>query len=180
MAHDLIGTHLVRVLDNTRLVGRIVETEAYRGAQDAASHAYRGETTRNTPMFGEPGRTYVYFIYGMHWMFNISAHPDGVPGAILIRAVEPLEGLAPMRRNRGMQRDRDLTNGPAKLAQALAIDGTLNNVDLCTSDILYLTQGHLQPGEHITSGPRVRVPGDQDAKTRLWRFWLEGNVFVST
>jgi DNA-3-methyladenine glycosylase len=180
VAHDLVGTHLVRRTPEGTRIGRIVEAEAYRGAGDPASHAYRGRTARNFPMFGPPGHVYVYFIYGMHWMFNISAHPTAAPGAVLIRALEPLEGLELMVRSRQGQDRRDLTNGPAKLAQALSIDASLNNLDLCTSDSLYVTAGDLRPGEVIASGPRVRVTGDESARTRPWRFWLAGNPYVST
>jgi DNA-3-methyladenine glycosylase len=196
VAHDLVGTHLVRRTPEGTRIGRIVEAEAYRGAGDPASHAYRGRTARNFPMFGPPGHVYVYFIYGMHWMFNISAHPTAaphpapgaapgaapraVPGAVLIRALEPLEGLELMVRSRQGQDRRDLANGPAKLAQALSIDASLNNLDLCTSDSLYVTAGDLRPGEVIASGPRVRVTGDESARTRPWRFWLAGNPYVST
>ncbi len=180
VARDLLGTHLVRITPEGTLMGRIVETEAYRGIGDPASHAYRGLTARNAPMFGEPGHVYVYFIYGMHWMFNISAHSDSTPGAILIRALEPLEGIDIMVRNRGGQVGRQLTNGPAKLAQAFAIDGSLNDVDLCSNDSLYLTTGDLRADDVIASGPRVRVTGDELARTRPWRFWLAGNRYIST
>lgn len=179
VARQLIGAHLIRFIDHHRLVGRIVEAEAYRGAGDAASHAYRGETGRNIPMFGPPGHAYVYFIYGVHWMFNITAHTEASPGAVLIRALEPLEGLEMMRRHRGGKRDRLLTNGPAKLAQALAIDGDLNHVDLCAGSPLTLTRGEVRDDERIVAGPRVRVPGDEEAQERPWRYRIEGNPYVS-
>jgi DNA-3-methyladenine glycosylase len=180
VAHDLLGARLVRITSEGTRIGRIVETEAYRGPDDPASHAHRGQTARNFPMFGPPGHVYVYFIYGMHWMFNISAHPTSTAGAILIRALEPLEGLQLMERRRGEQRGYDLTNGPAKLAQALSIDAGLNDIDLCTDEALYVTAGELRAGEIITSGPRVRVTGDELARKRPWRFWLAGNPYVST
>ena len=101
VAEDLLGQRLARVLDGVALSGRIVETEAYRGTEDAASHARMGRTDRNAPMFGPPGHAYVYFIYGMHWMFNISAHPQDSPGAVLIRALEPEGGIDVMSRLRG-------------------------------------------------------------------------------
>lgn len=180
VAQDLVGSYLVRLTHEGIRVGRIVETEAYRGAGDLASHAYNRKTARNFPMFGSPGHAYVYFIYGMHWMFNISAHPEGSPGAILIRALEPLEGISLMMHCRANQSERQLTNGPAKLAQAMSIDGSMNGLDLCSSDTLYLTQEHLEKDEALATGPRIRVPGDETAKTRPWRFWLAGNPFVST
>jgi DNA-3-methyladenine glycosylase len=180
VARDLLGTRLVRVTPEGARIGRIVETEAYRGTCDPASHAYRGRTDRNFPMFGPPGHVYIYFIYGMHWMFNISAHTDATPGAILIRALEPQEGVELMVRSRRGQQGRHLTNGPAKLTQAMSIDASLNDLDLCTSNSLYLTEGSLQEGEVIATGPRIRVSGDDLARARPWRFWLAGNRYIST
>jgi DNA-3-methyladenine glycosylase len=179
VARQLIGAHLIRLIDGQQLVGRIVEAEAYRGAGDAASHAYRGKTTRNAPMFGPPGHAYVYFIYGVHWMFNISAHTHASPGAVLIRALEPLAGLEIMRRHRGGKRDRLLTNGPAKLAQAMAIDDALSGADLCSGADLTLTQGEVSKDEQIVAGPRVRVPGDATAQARPWRYWIKDHPYVS-
>jgi len=179
VARELVGTKVIRRLDEAILVGRIVETEGYRGPEDRASHARPGLTIRNAPMFGPPGHAYVYLIYGIHWMFNITAHPRGVAGAVLIRALEPLEGLPIMRHNRtGITRPQ-LTNGPAKLAQALAIDDSLNGLDLCTGDQLYLIKGVVETNERIISGPRLRVPGDESARNRPWRFWIAGNAHVS-
>jgi DNA-3-methyladenine glycosylase len=179
VAYDLIGMQIVRHLGNDVLAGRIVETEAYRGYDDAASHAYKGLTIRNAPMFGPPGFTYVYFIYGMHWLFNISAHPDDLPGGILIRAIEPTKGVDMMRELRGLVPQHRLTNGPARLAQALKLDKSLNNIDLVTCDHLYLIEGHVDPEEEINYGPRLRVPGDKLAKIRPWRFWIQDNPYVS-
>ena len=180
VAHDLIGTRIVRHLDGNILIGRIIETEAYHGLDDAASHAYKGRTTRNAPMFGLPGHTYIYFIYGMHWLFNISAHPEGKPGGILIRALEPVAGLKKMHELRGMDSVQLLTNGPARLAQALKLDKSFNNIDLVTHNHLYLIHGHLDPEENIVTGPRIRVPGDGLAKTRPWRFWIQNHPYVSS
>ena len=119
VARDLLGRQLVRRFQGQRLAGLIVEAEAYTG-NDEASHAHRGRTPRNRAMFGPPGGAYVYFIYGMHWMFNVVAH-QRPPGAVLIRALAPREGLDLMRAHRGGRPERLLTNGPARLAQALAI-----------------------------------------------------------
>jgi DNA-3-methyladenine glycosylase len=183
VARELIGKCLVRIVDSVALVGRIVEAEGYRGTDDAASHAASGPTPRNFPMYGPPGHAYVYFIYGMHWMANIVAHPENTPGAVLIRALEPLEGIETMRRNRdgrfGIE-DPRLTNGPARLAQALAIDGTLNATDLCSDGPLFVADGALLPGESVASGPRVRVPGDDTARGRPWRFWIAGHTCLSS
>jgi len=189
VAHALIGKQLIRILDDVTVVCRVVETEAYRGPADAASHAYRGPTARNFPMFGPPGHAYVYFIYGVHWMFNIAAHPAGTPGAVLIRAVEPLSGLDVLRRHRSHQgqgtrcvrpqRDADLTNGPAKLAQALDLTGDHNDLDLCSGTTLTVVDGALAPNEIVMAGPRVRIPGGEDAQARPWRFWIAENPWVS-
>lgn len=130
-------------------------------------------------MFGPPGHAYVYFIYGMHWMFNISAHPPEMPGAILIRAVEPVLGAEWMAERRKVSRPIELTNGPAKLAQALEIDGTLNGLDLCQRGSLFLVDGGLTATEEVMSGPRIRVPGDPVARRRPWRFWIKDNPYVS-
>jgi DNA-3-methyladenine glycosylase len=195
VARDLLGRRLVRVLDPghlsashghlptrdpakkgaQRLAGRIVEVEAYAGAEDAASHASRGRTLRNAPMFGIPGHAYVYFIYGMHWMFNVVARQDG-PGAVLLRALVPEEGLEVMRAHRGGQPDSLLTNGPARLAQALAIDSALNGVDLCTYPEIFIEWGAPVSDLVIACGPRVGVSGDEQARTRPWRFWIKSDM----
>ncbi len=189
VARALIGKQLIRILDDTTVVCRIVETEAYRGSGDAASHAYRGRTKRNFPMFGPPGHAYVYFIYGRHWMFNIAAHSAGAPGAVLIRAVEPHNGPDLLRRRRAHQgrgdqcgrprHDRDLTNGPAKLAQALDLTGDHNNLDLCIGAEITIIDAALGVGETVATGPRVRVSGGEDAQARPWRFCIAGNPWVS-
>lgn len=180
VAHDLLGKRVVRLIEGHRLVGRIVEAEGYRGDDDAASHAFRGPTPRNAPMFGPAGHAYVYFIYGMHWMFNVIAHTEGVPGGILIRALEPLEGLELMRVHRGGQSDILLTRGPARLAQALCIDASLNGIDLCSDSALRIEEGSLAPEEEIACGPRIRVPGDHLAGNRPWRFWIRDHPYVSS
>ena len=134
-------------------------------------------------MFGPPGHAYVYFTYGMHWMFNIAAHPNGAPGAVLIRAVEPMAGIEAMQHNRGRHfapGDSRLTNGPARLAQAFSIEAALNGSDLCGSGPLSVVSGYLLPGEAVTSGPRIRVPGDEIARSRPWRFWIANHPYVSS
>jgi DNA-3-methyladenine glycosylase len=180
VARELLGKRVVRSINGQRLSGIIVEAEAYGGEDDAASHAYRGHTPRNWPMFDLPGLVYVYFIYGVHWMFNIVAHPEHIPGAVLIRALAPDEGLDMMRENRGGKPERLLTNGPARLAQALAIDKTFNGVDLCTHDHIAIETGWDVADTDIASGLRIRVPGDDVAKNRPWRFWIQNNPFVSS
>ncbi len=179
VARELLGKRVLRWLADQWVGGAIVEAEAYTSADDAASHAYRGRTARNAPMFGPPGHTYLYFIYGMHWMFNIAAHPEGGVGAVLIRALAPEQGVAVMQTQRGGKPLAELTNGPARLAQALALDAALNDVDLCTHPALTLTPGWEVPESAIACGPRVRVPGDATAQARPWRFWLRDNPYVS-
>ena len=192
VARDLLGRRLVRVLDpqnfdrppspetvaqsafqqiHQRLSGFIVDVEAYAGSDDAASHARRGRTARNAPMFGPPGHAYVYFIYGMHWMFNVVAHRYA-PGAVLVRALVPEEGVEVMRRHRGGVPDSNLASGPARLAQALAIDSALGGADLCADSSIYVESGIPVPDEWVAYGPRVGVSGDKLARTRPWRFWV--------
>jgi len=179
VAYDLIGKRIIRHLDGETLTGRIIETEAYRSKDDAASHAFRGRTKRNAPMFGLPGTTYIYLIYGMHWLFNISAHIENIAGGILIRAIDPEQGLTKMQSLRGTKSPANLANGPARLAQALNLDKTFNTIDLVTHPELYLTEGSLLSDETITSGPRIRVSGDPVAKNRPWRFWIKNHPLIS-
>ncbi len=179
VARALLGQRLVRILNGQRLAGHIVEAEAYCGADDAASHAHRGRTPRNAPMFGPPGHAYVYFIYGMHWMFNVVARqdgPDAPAGAVLVRALKPIEGLVTMQSLRGGQSERDLTNGPARLAQALAIDGSLTGVDLCTHPHIFIESGTPLPNEAVACGPRVGVVGDASAQAHPWRLWVKSDT----
>jgi DNA-3-methyladenine glycosylase len=155
--------------------GRIVETEAYTDAEDAGSHSYRGRTPRNFLMFEEPARLYVYFIYGNHYCANIVAHPPGRAGAVLVRALEPLWGLPRMLERRGQGRENQLTNGPGKLCQALAIDKTYNGQRL--GDLILPASGADKLGE---IGQSVRIglkPGKGEHLP--WRFFLKDNRWVS-
>lgn len=158
--------------------GRIVEVEAYRGGSDPASHAYRGRTARTTAMFGPPGHLYVYFTYGMHWCANVVCWPDGQAGAVLLRALAPLQGADDMRRCRpAARRERDLASGPARLCQALGIDGTLGGVDVLDRDgpVTVVDDG-TPPPEHPASSGRV---GLRQATTCPWRWWVPGDGNVS-
>ncbi len=178
VAPDLLGKILVRVWEGQRLAGRIVEVEAYSGEDDAASHAFRGPTPRNRSMFGPAGHAYVYLIYGVHHCLNIVTGQEGDGQAVLIRALEPLEGLEVMQSLRGKKDLHQLTNGPGKLCQALAIDRKLDGHDLCLGEVLWVESAP-PPQEPIMTSPRVGVRGDPLALRRAWRFFLKGNPFVS-
>jgi DNA-3-methyladenine glycosylase len=182
VAQDLLGRVLVRVLDGQRIAGRIVETEAYMGFDDAASHAFRGRTTRNTIMFGPVGMSYVYFTYGAHWLINVIAKAPGEEygAAVLIRALEPLEGLELMAARRVGRAAKDWTNGPAKLTQAMGIDGTLNHIDLTAPDsAVFFEEGQPIPADQIQTGPRIGITAPEPWRTMPWRYWVAGNSYVS-
>ncbi|MDY7077210.1 MAG: DNA-3-methyladenine glycosylase [Chloroflexota bacterium] len=180
VARALLGQRLVRILDGMRLSGHIVEVEAYIGEDDQASHASPGRTRRNAPMYGPPGHAYVYFIYGMHQCLNIVTEQEGFPAAVLIRALEPLEGVEKMQHLRGGRPDLPLTSGPARLCQALDIDQRFNGADLCAPDAhLFLKEGIILPDEAIVTGPRIGVRGDEVALSTPWRFYVSDNRYVS-
>ena len=180
VARDLLGQRLVRVLDGARLSGRIVEVEAYVGEEDQACHARCGRTERNAPMYGPPGHAYVYFIYGMHHCLNVVTEREGYPAAVLIRALEPLEGIEEMRARRGDRPDVQLTSGPARLCQAVDIDRRFDGADLCAPDaFLFLEEGIPIPDDAAATGPRVGVRGDEVAVTVPWRFYARDSRYVS-
>jgi DNA-3-methyladenine glycosylase len=179
VARELLGQRLVRFVDKQRLSGLIVEVEAYIGEDDAACHAACGRTPRNEVMYGSPGHAYVYFIYGMHHCLNAVTEEEGFPAAVLIRALESLEGLEIMRRHRPAKPDSELTNGPAKLCQAMAIDRSFNGVDLCTSEELFIEEGQAVAQGEIKASPRIGIKADELARSVPWRFYLQGNDFVS-
>ncbi len=177
VAKRLLGQLLVRRVGGGGglLSGRVVEVEAYRGEDDPASHAFRGETPRNRVMFGEAGRAYVYFTYGFHHCLNVKTERKGVAGAILIRALEPLEGIELMMRNRGKKELTELANGPGKLTQALKIDGRLNGEDLVRSERLFLARGKNAVFE-IRDSTRIGIRRGLEFR---WRYFIGGNRFVS-
>jgi DNA-3-methyladenine glycosylase len=174
LARYLLGKQVVRELPEGVVSGRIVETEAYP-VGDAAGHAYRGMTRRNRPLFLERGHAYVYLAYGVAWMLNVSSETPGVGAGVLIRALEPLQGVAIMQANRGVERLRDLARGPGRLAAALRIDGRLDGLDLCLAGPLWLAQGD---GELREVGQSVRIGITRDASRPL-RFYVRGSPFVS-
>ncbi len=180
VAREILGKRLVRILDGERLSGTIVEVEAYIGQDDQASHARPGRTDRNASMFGPPGHAYVYLIYGIHHCLNIVTEQEGYPAALLIRALEPQEGLETMRERRGGRSDLPLTSGPARLCQALAVDRKLDGADLCAPEAnLFLEKDLTIPDEAIATGPRIGVRGDEVALSVPWRFYIQNNPHVS-
>ena len=168
VARELLGARLVRILDGQRLVGEIVETEAYIGESDLGCHAKAGKTARTTVMFGRAGIAYVYFTYGMHWMLNAITEAEGFPAAVLIRAIRPLEGTEVIHQRRN---GRD-TNGPAKLTQALGIDRAQNGVDLTKrASLLWIERGVAIQDKSVTIGPRVGLYSVPEPwKSKPWRF----------
>lgn len=168
LARDLIGG--LMLVDGVG--GRIVETEAY-DRDDPASHAFRGPTPRNAPMFGPPGRAYVYRIYGLHWCFNVVCDGTSQGSAVLIRALEPTHGLAVMRDRRGVEEVRNLCSGPGKLCQALAIDSRLNGASVLGPTIEISAPSTPQP---VAQGVRIGIRRGVETP---WRFALSGSRFLS-
>ena len=172
VARELIGVRLVRVLDGQKLVGLITETEAYIGEEDLACHAKAGRTPRTQVMYGRPGHAYVYFTYGNHWMLNVVTEQEGFPAAVLIRAIQPVEGVENMSSRRN---GRD-TFGPGKLTQAMGITKSENALDLTeANDSLWIEAGIPIPDKNVTIGPRVglnTVPEPWFSKP--WRFLVKG------
>ena len=175
VARDLLGAVLRRTTAGGVASGRIVETEAYLGEHDLACHAAAGLTARTRWLYGAPGTAYVYFIYGVHWCFNAVTRAVGSPSAVLIRAVEPLDGVELMRERRGDVRERDLTNGPGKLCEALGITGGLNGLPLRKSAIEIL-RGEEIPDSRVRVTPRIGI-----TKSAEWplRWLVAENAYVS-
>ncbi len=175
VAPKLLG----KILVNKKLgvSGKIVEVEAYGGVDDPASHAYKGKTFRNASMFGPPGHLYVYFTYGMHWCSNVVCLEQGIPGAVLIRALAPLEGLEIMRQRRNIAIGKNLCNGPAKLSQAMGITKDLDGNSLFNSnqDLVIVQNENLSFFE-ISQGRRI---GISKAKELEWRWWITEEPNIS-
>lgn len=167
----LLGKKLVRKYKGYLLSGLICETEVYLGSRDSASHAFKGKTPRNSVMFGRAGRAYVYFVYGMHYLLNVVTEEEENPCAILIRSIVPLDGVKHMQRHRGRS-GKDLTDGPAKLCQALVIDKSLNGWDLAAGKKLWVEDRPSIPERFIKKGPRIGIdyakPADRRAACRFW------------
>jgi DNA-3-methyladenine glycosylase len=179
VARGLLGQLLVVPSRAGRVSGIIVETEAYQGPEDRASHAYGGRrTARTQTMYARGGTAYVYFVYGMYYQFNVVTAAAEVPHAVLVRAVEPVEGLALMRRRRGGGPLRGLTSGPGKLCIALGIDRRLDRADLL-GDRIWLEARPPVADEAIAAGPRIGIEYAEAWVDRPWRFWLRDSPFVS-
>lgn len=174
VAPDLLGKILARNLNGTVLRGRVVEAEAYLGESDPGSHAFRGPTPRTQVMFGPPGYVYVYFTYGAHYCMNVVTNTDGTAGAVLLRALEPLEGIDVMEQNRGGRPYVDLCNGPGKLCQALGITREENGADL-EGNAIWMEDDGVEPEEIATS---TRV-GLSAGKSMPLRFYIPGSSCVS-
>jgi DNA-3-methyladenine glycosylase len=180
VARELLGKRLVVPTSNgQRVSGTIVEVEAYRGPHDRAAHSYGGRRTKRTePMYGIGGTAYVFFVYGMYYQFNVVTNVVDVPHAILIRAIEPLEGIELMRKRRHGQPDHNLTNGPGKLCLALGIDRKLDAADLIGNKV-WIEAAEKIPRGQIASGPRVGIDYAEEWKDKPWRFWIKDNLYVS-
>ncbi|MBI5214544.1 MAG: DNA-3-methyladenine glycosylase [Ignavibacteriae bacterium] len=173
VAKDLLGKYFVRVLPEGKLVGKIVEVEAYL-PDDVASHSYRGQTKRNEVMFLKGGHLYVYFTYGMHFCANVVTEQEGIGAAVLIRGIEPLQGIKIMEKNRGLT-GFNLTNGPAKICQAFSLGRKENGVDLSGNEI-YITEGESIHNSQVRISSRIGITNGKD---KLWRFFLQDDPWVS-
>ncbi len=174
VAKELLGKNLARTVAGRPTVCKIVECEAYYGKGDEASHAARGMTPRSKIMFGPAGRAYVYFNYGVHHLLNVVTEKEGIAGAVLIRALQPVSGEELLRKNRPVAKSIDLTNGPGKLTQAMGIGLEFNGVELCSSD-LFISEGDISPFKIVVT---ERV-GISLGKELPYRFYIENNPYVS-
>jgi DNA-3-methyladenine glycosylase len=174
VARELLGKYLVVQRNGRLLSGRIVETEAYVGHRDPASHAFKGKTGRNEVMFGEPGHAYIYLTYGMHHCLNLVTERKGYPAAVLIRAIEPAEGIELMMEKRRRRKLTDLASGPARLCQALGIDRKMNGMDLSGRSIYVQDRG--EPVGRVARSSRI---GISEGREKMWRFFVDESPFVS-
>jgi DNA-3-methyladenine glycosylase len=180
IARELLGKNMI--VPDTRgnhVSGMIVETEAYCGVTDKAAHSYGGRrTARNEVTYGAGGHAYVFFVYGMYYQLNfVTGYPED-PNVVLIRAVEPVEGIEIMRERRGPMKDKNLTSGPGKLCIAFGIDRSLNGADLM-GDRIWLEEGKEIPDNGIAVGKRIGIDYAAEDAERPWRFWVKVNEFVS-
>ncbi|MCJ7696380.1 MAG: DNA-3-methyladenine glycosylase [Anaerolineaceae bacterium] len=170
---ELLGQRLVRIQKGIRMAGIICEVEAYQGEDDLGCHAHVGRTPRNEVMYGRPGHAYVYFTYGMHWLLNVVTEREGLAAAVLIRSIYPIEGHELMAENRSYHAfKKDWLNGPAKICQALTLDGSFNGVDLCDQNgQVFIESENTIPLQDITSSPRIGLTTVPEPwKSIPWRF----------
>jgi DNA-3-methyladenine glycosylase len=182
VARELLGARLVRAEAGVeRIVGRIVETEAYTGIDDMASHGRNHRTPRNLPMWESPGHAYVYMTRGIHWMFNVVTEPEDHPAAVLIRAIEPLEGIDTIAHRRTGRKPLEWTSGPARLAVALNITNALNRADITTTEAgIWIEPELTYSDSQIKRGPRVGMGKTPEPWYSIdWRFWVADNPYVS-
>lgn len=181
IARELLGKRLVvPAPDGTRVSGIIVETEAYVGPEDKASHACGNRRTKRTEtMFGVGGVAYVYFVYGMYYQFNVVTNIETIPHAVLVRALEPDEGIEWMSKRRPGKSGQELMSGPGKLCQALGIDRTYNGADLTGGRVWIEKSGKKAGSDEIAAGPRIGIDYAQEYAAEPWRFWLKDNIYVS-
>ncbi|HHT51406.1 MAG TPA: DNA-3-methyladenine glycosylase [Eubacteriaceae bacterium] len=180
LAQKLLGKYLIRNIGGDRIMTKIVETEAYMGPEDKAAHSYNNRRTQRTEvMFGRPGKAYVYMIYGMYYCLNIVAGEEEIPEAVLIRGVEPIEGIEILKQNRKIKGKQinNLTNGPGKLCEALAIDKSLNGSDLVFGNEIYILDSKEKPD--IVKSKRINIDYAEEYVNKLWRFYIRDNIFVS-
>ncbi|ADL12603.1 DNA-3-methyladenine glycosylase [Acetohalobium arabaticum] len=180
LAKNLLGNLLIRRIKDKEIRVKIVETEAYVGPEDKACHAYQNKKTKRTKvMFKRGGHSYVYLIYGIHHCFNVVTASKGKPEAVLVRAVEPIEGWDLIRQNRQIKsnKDEDLTNGPGKLCQALEIDKSLNGHDLVKGEKICIADNN--QSYNIAADKRINIDYAEEYKDKLWRFYIKDNSFVS-
>ncbi len=178
VSRELLGQVLIRETPEGTTRGIIVETEAYLGEIDDAAHSYKGNRDRVRVQYGPAGHAYIYFIYGMYSCMNITSGPAGKPEAILIRALEPLDGIAVMEKRRRTDKLKNLTNGPGKLCMAMDITRDLYGADLCSEKGgLYLEYG--TPPAEIVATPRINIDYAEKCRDKLWRFVISGNRYVS-
>jgi DNA-3-methyladenine glycosylase len=173
VALDVLGRVLVHESSEGQTSGIIVEAEAYYGEDDPASHAYRGMTERNRVMFGEPGHAYIFLLYGINHLLNVVTMPEGVPGAVLLRALQPLEGMELMSRRRGISNPLLLASGPGRLSKAMGIDLSHNGIDM-TRPPLYISRRKVLANFEVVRTPRIGVKDK-----RPLRFYMKNNPYVS-
>lgn len=177
VAQELIGMELVSTAGGKRTSGIIVETEAYMGAIDRAAHSFRGRTNRVRALYGEKGHVYIYFNYGMYWCLNFSAGDSDAPECILIRALEPKDGIDTMIERRGTDKLTNLASGPGKLTIALGLNGDVYGADVCdTGSVVYIEGGESLP---FDVSKRVGIDNSGEAKNYMWRFTARGSKFLS-